>query len=29
MTSKAKGGKGDDYNLGIESGCAYGDPIVA
>lgn len=28
VTSKYKGGDGDKYNLGIESRCAYGDPIV-
>ncbi|KAJ8041544.1 Cathepsin Z [Holothuria leucospilota] len=28
VTSKYKGGEGDNYNLGIESSCAYADPIV-
>jgi len=28
VTSKYKNGEGDHYNLGIESRCGYGDPIV-
>lgn len=28
VTSTFKGGKGDEYNLGIEKNCAYGDVIV-
>eukprot|EP00730_Choanoeca_flexa_P004303 TRINITY_DN11657_c0_g1_i1.p1 TRINITY_DN11657_c0_g1~~TRINITY_DN11657_c0_g1_i1.p1 ORF type:complete len:286 (+),score=63.76 TRINITY_DN11657_c0_g1_i1:1720-2577(+) len=28
VTSKFKGGKGDDYNLAIEQDCAWGVPIV-
>lgn len=28
VTSKYKGGDGNKYNLGIESRCAFGDPIV-
>ncbi|XP_005104179.1 cathepsin Z [Aplysia californica] len=28
VTSRAMGGKGDLYNLGIESRCRYGDVIV-
>ncbi|XP_072013297.1 cathepsin Z-like isoform X2 [Amphiura filiformis] len=29
VTSKYLNGKGNDYNLGIEKECAYGDPIVS
>ncbi|XP_032804643.2 cathepsin Z [Petromyzon marinus] len=29
VTSSYKGGKGNDYNLGIEQDCAYGDPILS
>ena len=28
VTSAYNGGKGNDYNLAIESRCAYGDPII-
>ncbi|XP_070575162.1 cathepsin Z-like [Ptychodera flava] len=28
VTSTYKGGQGDDYNLGVESMCAYADPIL-
>ncbi|CAG2207016.1 CTSZ [Mytilus edulis] len=28
VTSKYMDGKGDDYNLAIESQCGYGDPII-
>ncbi|XP_072168974.1 cathepsin Z-like [Diadema setosum] len=28
VTSSYKGGQGDHYNLGIESSCAFGDPIL-
>ena len=28
VTSTYKGGSGNDYNLGIEKQCAFGDPIV-
>ncbi|XP_055353389.1 LOW QUALITY PROTEIN: cathepsin Z-like [Paramacrobiotus metropolitanus] len=28
VTSKYKNGKGNDYNLNVESDCAYADPIV-
>lgn len=28
VTSKYDGGKGNDYNLAIESGCAFAVPIV-
>ncbi|XP_062579833.1 uncharacterized protein LOC134241825 [Saccostrea cucullata] len=28
VTSAYDGGKGNDYNLAIESRCAYGDPII-
>lgn len=29
VTSTFKGGEGDKYNLGIESGCMFADPIVS
>jgi cathepsin X len=28
VTSAYEGGKGNDFNLAIESRCAYGDPII-
>ena len=28
VTSAYKGGEGDDYNLGIETGCAFAVPII-
>lgn len=28
VTSAYKNGKGDNYNLAIESNCAYADPII-